>query len=153
MLGCQVPGIFLGLTMATVGFGLTQQAAGISAEQALRQMSGEKFLAVVQLARHGNRNAEAMLAYVAYEQGIHVPQNITEAAHWFRKLAQQGDPQGQHHLAEMYGAGGGVNQSYEEAAMWYRRAAALGYVPSQVNLANLYLSEGQRCDARFSGGG
>jgi len=59
----------------------------------------------------------------AYEQGWFGKANFSEALKWFRRSAQQGNPDAQNSLGQMYEDGEGVIQNYSLAAKWYRRAA------------------------------
>jgi TPR repeat protein len=80
----------------------------------------------------------------AYEQGWFGKTNYPEALKWFRRSAEQGDPDAQNSLGQMYEDGEGVSQNYASAAKWYRKAAE--HVPNlggagqgRNNLGNLYL--------------
>ena len=65
-------------------------------------------------------------------------QDYSEAVMWFRLSADQGDPDGQSSLGEMYYFGQGVPQNYTAAAKWYRRAADQGDADSQTSLGDMY---------------
>ena len=58
--------------------------------------------------------------------GIGTAQDYAEAAKWYRKSAEQGNPQAQYSLGTLYEGGFGVEQSAEEAERWYRKAAEQG---------------------------
>ncbi len=76
-----------------------------------------------------------------YDLGRGVPKDYGQAAIWYRRAAEQGNPVAQHDLARMYEVGDGVpvsDYSLTAAASWYRRAALQGYKPSQGNLGILY---------------
>lgn len=64
--------------------------------------------------------------------------NFTEAAKWFRKLAEAGNPYAQGNLANLHYKGLGVERDWKEAAVWYRKAAESGNAEAQVNLAAMY---------------
>lgn len=49
-----------------------------------------------------------------------------ETVEWFRKAAEQGDPNAQFNLGWCYANGQGVTQDYSEAVKWYRKAAEQG---------------------------
>jgi TPR repeat protein len=49
-----------------------------------------------------------------------------EAVKWFRRAADQGDPDAQYNLGLMYEKGRGVSQDDAEALEWYRRAEDQG---------------------------
>ena len=52
-----------------------------------------------------------------------VPQDYAEAARWYRKAAEQGDPIAQQNLGYMYLYGQGVQQDYIHAYMWLNLSA------------------------------
>jgi hypothetical protein len=74
----------------------------------------------------------------AYENGDGVPQDATEAVSWYRKAADQGDPDAQTSLGYMYHIGKGVQKDATEAVSWYRKAADQGNVLAQCNLGTMY---------------
>lgn len=61
-------------------------------------------------------------------QGQGVRQNYQEAEGWFRKAADQGDPQGQHLLGMMYRDGLGREQDDVEAYKWFTLSATQGHI-------------------------
>ena len=65
-------------------------------------------------------------------------QNRLEAAKWFRKAAEQGDPEAQNSLGFCYAEGQGVPHDIDEAMRWYRKAAEQGHVTAQSNLGSCY---------------
>jgi hypothetical protein len=56
---------------------------------------------------------------------------------WLPK-AQEGDPDAQNKVGEIYEKGIGGAPDYEMASIWYRRAAEQGFNRAQINLAFLY---------------
>lgn len=89
-------------------------------------------------AEHGFVRQEVELAE-DYLCGNGVPKDKVQAAQWFRKAADQGEPTAQTVLAYMYLAGIGVAKDPDQAALWDIRAASSGYAPAKVNLATMYL--------------
>jgi TPR repeat protein len=87
-------------------------------------------------------------AAIAYAQGFlgniyahgfgEVSQNLAEAANWYRKAAEHGEPSGFIELARMYYYGRGVPQDYAEAAKWYREAAEYGSADGQLQVGVMY---------------
>jgi TPR repeat protein len=73
-----------------------------------------------------------------YLKGQGVPKDLPQAAAWFRKAADQGEPGAQNNLGALYEAGAGVPADYGQAAMWYRKAAEQGHATAQDNLGILY---------------
>jgi TPR repeat protein len=113
------------------------EAHAATAKDELARFSDKDFQRIESLARKGDGNAAALLG-VAYEDGLRVQQDLSQAIRWYRQAAMQGDVKVQHHLALMYEQGKGAMPDFAEAARWYGKAASLGYAPSQCNLGNLY---------------
>jgi TPR repeat protein len=74
-----------------------------------------------------------------YAAGVEVPQDLKQAAEWYRKAADQGSAAGQLHLAEIYRDGRGVARNTVQAAEWYLKAAEQGNAEAQGTLAMLYV--------------
>jgi TPR repeat protein len=74
-----------------------------------------------------------------YSVGRGVPKDLAQAAYWYRKAADQGNPAAQVNVGYMYAVGMGVPQDTAEAAKWYRRVASSDFPEAKVNLASLYL--------------
>ncbi len=77
---------------------------------------------------------------VMYFEGIGVEKNLSKAADWYKKAAEQGYAVGQSNLATQLLHGLGVEQDATKAAKWYERAASQNYAQAQYALANLYVS-------------
>jgi TPR repeat protein len=75
----------------------------------------------------------------AYFVGRGVPKDLAQAAYWYRKAADQGNPAAQVYLGYLYSVGLGVPQDTAEAIRWYRRAASSNYPQAEVNLAAHYM--------------
>ena len=71
--------------------------------------------------------------YVAYDRA-----NYATAMKIWLPLAEQGDPQAQTYVGEIYEKGLGHSPDYALAASWYQRAAEQGYATAQVSLGQLY---------------
>ena len=112
-------------------------SAGTTAMEQLAAFSDKQFHELENKARHGDATAAVVLG-IAYEEGIHVQKDETEAVRWFERAAAAGNAEVAHHLGILYETGRLVPQNYTEAAEWYRKAAALGFAPSQCNLGNFY---------------
>jgi uncharacterized protein len=67
-------------------------------------------------------------------------QNFADAAVYFRKAADAGNPSAQAEIGRLYLYGLGVQQSQTEAFRWTQRSALGGSAPGQVNLALFYLN-------------
>ena len=62
---------------------------------------------------------------------------------WYKKAAEQGNPEAQCNLGNMYYLGQGIAQNYTEAFKWYKKAAEQGNAKAQNSLGNkYYLGEG-----------
>ncbi len=71
--------------------------------------------------------------YVAYDRA-----DYRTALQTWLPQAQQGDPEAQTYVGEIYEKGLGTTPDYKKAAMWYRKAAEKGYGRAQINLGYLY---------------
>jgi TPR repeat protein len=74
-----------------------------------------------------------------YSLGRGVPKDLAQAAYWYRKAADQGNPAAQLFLGYMYTVGMGVSPDKGQAVRWYRRAASANDSEAKVNLAALYI--------------
>ena len=59
--------------------------------------------------------------------GIYIVENKGEAIKWYRKAAEQGDPDAQFHLGLCYDEGCGVPENKAEAIKWFQKAAEQGH--------------------------
>jgi TPR repeat protein len=73
--------------------------------------------------RSGNRGAQLALG-VIYANGMGTKQDLTQAALWVRRAAEQGDPLAEGLLGMMYETGMGVPVGKSESTKWYARAEA-----------------------------
>ncbi|HME70604.1 MAG TPA: tetratricopeptide repeat protein [Myxococcota bacterium] len=85
----------------------------------------------------GNADAEAALADMYY-RGDGRPKDLTEAARWFRRAAEQGNAAAQYNLGTMYANGEGVPRDASQAAKWYQDAAKQGDDDSENELGRMY---------------
>ncbi|MGH7186993.1 MAG: tetratricopeptide repeat protein, partial [Pseudomonadota bacterium] len=60
----------------------------------------------------------------AFAAGAGRPEDLAEAARWYRLAAEQGSARAQHDLAVLYAKGQGVPQDYVQAYVWFDQAAA-----------------------------
>lgn len=91
---------------------------------------------VPQGRRAGAPRGAGLGALFAAGQGV--PKDFPEAAKWYRKAADQGDPSAQFNLGLMYADGEGVAARDAEAARWFRNAAEQGDAVAQFNLGLRY---------------
>lgn len=74
----------------------------------------------------------------AYDNGLGVAQDKTEAAKWYSKAADQGDKHAQLMLALIYYyPGTGVPMDKKEAAKWFTKAAEQGDAEAQYQLGKM----------------
>lgn len=86
------------------------------------------------LQRAGSGDVSAMLKVARlYESGTKA--NPVEAARWYMRAANTGDPQAQTKLAILYIEGTGVARDPAAAGRWLMRAASSGYSIAQFDLA------------------
>jgi hypothetical protein len=71
--------------------------------------------------------------YVAFDRSDYA----TALKIWMPQ-AQQGDPDAQTNVGEIYEKGLGITPDYEIAAVWYKKAAKQGFSRAQINLGYLY---------------
>jgi len=90
-------------------------------------------------AENGSLNAQLRLAEM-YALGRTGEVNYFEAARWYHRAADQGDPASQNTLGVYYLTGRGVVKDEPEAAHWFQRAAASGFPLAQHNLGIMYLN-------------
>lgn len=75
----------------------------------------------------------------AYLSGHGVLRDEKQAAYWFEKAAEAGDPWAQQQIGFFYQAGIGVAVDPARAAHWYQLAAASGLAGAKTNLGVSYL--------------
>ena len=105
-------------------------------------------------ALRGNPDAQNRLG-VLYISGKDVPQDVPQAASWFRQAADQGYVDAQYNLAALLdqGAAGETrpsgDQDLAQAVLWYRAAAQQNHPDAQYGLARLYdVGRGVAADAQ-----
>ncbi len=64
--------------------------------------------------------------------------DLSKAVGWYRRAAENGEPQAQAMLATLYQRGEGVAQSDAEAAKWFEKAALQGLPIAQAELSRMY---------------
>jgi hypothetical protein len=113
------------------------------------------FLETKARADAGDTAEETALGGIYYG-GSSVPQDYAEAAKWFRKAAEQGNPRGQFALALCYVKGQGIPEDYVEAYKWFNLAAAQNVTEAIYDRHNLVnsmtpaqIAEGQRLSREF----
>ena len=86
----------------------------------------------------------------AYLSGKGVARDLKQAAYWYEKAANSGDPGAQLEVGYFYQAGIGVDRDPAQAAKWFERAASSGLPSAKVNLGVAYVwGLGVRKDPEF----
>lgn len=112
-----------------------QTAATIPAQEIIPPLPFSKLL---KLAKVGDEEAQMAVA-LAYQSGTEVPQNMTEAAKWFREAALAGNLDAQFRLAGIVSKGAkGLTQDLPTAVKLYETGADKGHAESQNMLGQLY---------------
>ena len=78
------------------------------------------------------------LALEAPNRTVVVAKDGKEAFRWYKMSAEQGFPQAQEKLAQLYFAGEVVPKNDVEAVRWFTLAANKGYVTEQTSLGVRY---------------
>lgn len=84
------------------------------------------------LAEHGEVAAQLLLAEMRLASGSDA--DAKEAFRWFRRAAEQGNPEAQRRLAQLLERGIGTAVDRAAALHWYRLAAEQGDLPAQCRL-------------------
>lgn len=93
---------------------------------------------MVQAGEHGRPNSLTTIGGF-YRNGFYeLKKDLTQAASWYRRAADLGDPDGQAWLGWAYRWGMGVSQDANEAVSWLTKAAEQGFVPAQVDLGEIF---------------
>jgi S1-C subfamily serine protease len=74
------------------------------------------------MAEKGDAEAQYLVAYL-YDDGLGVPHDLTEAAHWYRMAAEQNHTYAQFNLGILYADGIGVPRDPVESYRWFMLAA------------------------------
>ena len=94
---------------------------------------------LLKAAENGHAAAQLELAeaYAYFENGIWwiaTGNDFAEAAKWYRKAADQGDPMGQGMLGWLYATGRGVDKDLKTAVEWFRKGAKQGNAEAQFGM-------------------
>lgn len=85
------------------------------------------------LAEAGNARAQAK-----YAAQMDMAEWVDQAFKWYKKSAEQGDPDGQYGLATMYFKGRGVAKNPETAMEWVGKALAQEQMAALQFMSNVY---------------
>jgi TPR repeat protein len=67
-----------------------------------------------------------------YARGRGVPEDESQALHWYEAAAKAGNNQAMHRLGVAYFEGQGVEKNDTEAARWFNQAAELGNIEFRI---------------------
>jgi TPR repeat protein len=122
MLKCHIIAVVILVAVSSVA------RAGIDEARSAYQ-SGEFEIAFNEygpLAEQGNAEAQHHIGKM-YEEGLGTSKDLSEAAKWFHKAANQRYPDAQYSLGLMYIRGMGVSEDFAQAHMWWSLAAEGGH--------------------------
>ena len=100
--------------------------------QVLVDMASQR-IAYLKAAELGSAFAQYIVGN-NYFNGVGVEENTDEAFKWFFKAAEQGQPNAQFEIGQLYEYGG---HDIETAREWYRKAAEQGHSDAQQKLREL----------------
>jgi TPR repeat protein len=102
------------------------------------------FLSVAEI---GDGDVLLNVAKIYSSTGGGVPQDNTEALHWYRLAADKGNEEALCFIGKMYETGDGVDQDFSEAMRWYQEAAERGNAGAMFNIGMMYVrSQGVSLD-------
>ncbi len=89
-------------------------------------------------ANAGDANSQYLVAF-AYQNGVGIPKDLAEAAKWYRKAAEGGNPRSMANLGVMYENGhGGLPRDDVQAVNWLRKASEAGDAYGMGMLGTMY---------------
>lgn len=100
--------------------------------------SVEHFKKQLELAEHGNSDAQLYVGTVYYEGHGIVPISYEESFKWTLKAAEQGNSNAQFLVSTMYEKEEGIEKNYKESFLWALKAAEQGNLYVQPALAMKY---------------
>ncbi len=129
--------------LAALIIGLVLQSCAPAVETPPRSPAAVEFIALTvkhykRLAEQGDPDAALSLGIIYFSGWQGVEKNEAQAAHWFRRAAEQDNVWAQTYLGVIYYVGEGVRQDFTEAARWTRKAANRGHPWAQVLLGEMY---------------
>ena len=122
-------------------FGKTYKEYEKIADEFYNKKNYTEALKYYKLSAPGNDGGVFNRLGYMYSEGVGVDVDVTEAAKWFRKSAEQGYMIGQYNIGLMYELGRGIGKDVNEAIRWYRKAADQGYQNAKDKLAKLLIQE------------
>ena len=89
-------------------------------------------------AEKGDAVAQCIVGEAYALGNFGLTKDLSEAVKWFRKAAEQGDPECEYNLGACYVNGQGVAKDEAEAVKWYSKAAEQNHAGAQYNLGVRY---------------
>ncbi len=120
--------------MVRTSVALTDLADGVRAYQQERYADAITILSP--WAEQGDKNAQDLLG-ASYEEGRG---DFVTASYWYRKAADQLQPDALTRLGELYEDGDGVPQDTQKAMQLLTKASDLGSTDAQTDLGEIYAS-------------
>jgi uncharacterized protein len=113
-------GLLISITATSLSVSAALVQSPVSPQSAIKKPYRERLL---ERARKGEADAQFELGK-NYETGrIGLPKDFSEALHWYREAAAQGNPYAEASLGILFNFGKGVERDYFQAYVWYERAA------------------------------
>jgi TPR repeat protein len=119
--------IFLICTLFTNAWGLTNHERCVEA-----YFIDKDFTNAYHFCKEDEDSNAQYIIGEMYYNGFGVKEDHAEAAIWFRKAAEQGNPEAQYVIGQMYYNGLGVKEDHAEAIIWFRKAAKQGHIRARV---------------------
>jgi TPR repeat protein len=123
----------IGVSQFAIGVGLTllfQANSVFAVDPDIPRIQAE--------AARGSIDGEMKLG-AAYLAGRGIGQDEKQAAYWYEKAANSGDPVAQKQIGYLYEVGVGVPRDSARAVRWFERAVAGGNVNAKVDLGVAYM--------------
>lgn len=89
-------------------------------------------------ADHAQVDAALALGKIYARGKYSLGPDMREAAHWYRRAAEEGNPQAQYVYALMYLTGSGVARDDKQGMSWLQLAAGRDYLPAVHKLSECY---------------
>ena len=96
------------------------------------------FLQLANYAHAQDLTTSQRMAEQGKADGTGVARDPQQAVAWYRKVAEQGNSDGQFLLGDSYSTGTGVARDPQQAVFWFRKAAEQGHADAQVLLGKRY---------------
>ncbi|WP_028453653.1 tetratricopeptide repeat protein [Chitinilyticum aquatile] len=103
------------------------------------QNTATAFLEIMSFSKKPMDSKASLAIGAAYERGAPLPKDYVKAFTWYKKSAEEGNPDAMFSLGLMYEQGRGVTINKSQAASYYLTAAILGLPEAQTNVGILYL--------------